>query len=135
ERPAVGIEPQAVHRHDARMLQAAGHLGFTKKARATVGMVGEFLLDLLQGDLPVQLLVVSNKDGPQSSFGVLVEDPEADAGYTGFAHGQWPGRPGIVFLSSRRYPGQAGLQFAIRDLLELMARRTDGADRSQAFLR
>ena len=33
ERPAVGVPAEAVHRHDAGVLQAAGDLRFQQKAR------------------------------------------------------------------------------------------------------
>ena len=42
--------PQAVDRHDARMLQAAGDFGLLHEPRTAGGMVGMFGLDFLDCD-------------------------------------------------------------------------------------
>jgi hypothetical protein len=46
----IGVAAQGVYRHDARMLQAPSHLRFQQETRAALGVVGEFLLDLFEGD-------------------------------------------------------------------------------------
>ncbi len=68
ERPAVGVRAQAVDRHDAGMLQAAGDLRLQQEARPAVGVVGVPLQDLLERHLAVQLLVVGDEDLAQAAW-------------------------------------------------------------------
>ena len=49
----VGVAAHSVHRHDARMLEPAGDLGFHQKALATRLVISVAVQDLLECDLPV----------------------------------------------------------------------------------
>ena len=49
------------------MLQAAGDLRLEEEPRPAPGVVGVAVLDLLQGDLAVQLLVVGDEDLAQAA--------------------------------------------------------------------
>src|SRR5262249_51190537 len=51
------ISHQAVDRHDARMLQLAGNLGFEQEAAASRRVAGVVVLDAFQGNLAVQFRV------------------------------------------------------------------------------
>jgi hypothetical protein len=55
ERPAVGIVAQAVDGHDAGVFEVAGDQRLAQEAAAELGVVGVPRLDLLQGDLAVEL--------------------------------------------------------------------------------
>ena len=57
--PAVLVLSQPVDRDDPGVLQAAGHLGLEHEPLAVLGVVGMALEDLLEGDLAMQLLIVS----------------------------------------------------------------------------
>ena len=74
ERPAVGVDAHAVDGHDAWVLQAARDLGFEQEARAVISQIGVLCLDLLEGDLAVQLLVVGDEDFAQPAAGVRPQD-------------------------------------------------------------
>ena len=47
------------------MLQPAGDLGLEQEPRPADGVVGVLVLDLLEGDLAVQLVVVGDEDLPR----------------------------------------------------------------------
>ena len=85
--PAVRILAQAVDRHDARVLQAAGDLGLQEEAGAAVGIVGMPFLDLLECHFAPQFLVAGHGDLPQPSFGMRPEDAEAAPRRGGTADG------------------------------------------------
>ena len=59
------------------MLQAAGDLRFQQEARTALGMVGVLLLDLLEGHLAVQLLVLGDKHLAEAAPGVGSQDSVA----------------------------------------------------------
>ena len=79
ERPALVVDPQAVDRDDPRMLEPAGHLGFQHEPGATVGIVGAFGLDLLQGHLALELRIECDRDLADAALGVRPDDPEPHA--------------------------------------------------------
>src|SRR5216683_2293325 len=79
ERPAIGVLPQAVDRHNSWMFEPAGDLCLLKEPRPALRLVGVTVLDFLQGHIAVELFVVSHEDGPQPSFGMRSEDTEAEA--------------------------------------------------------
>jgi hypothetical protein len=69
-RPAFGVLPQAMHRHNAGVLQLRRDLGFKKESPLALGIVPMVLLDALQGHLAVQLLVLGQVDFTQATAGV-----------------------------------------------------------------
>jgi hypothetical protein len=79
EGAAVGVGAQAVDGDDAGVLQAAGHLGFEQKPRPAVGVVGVAALDLLEGDLAVELAVVGHKHFAEAAAGVRPQDLKAQS--------------------------------------------------------
>ena len=61
------------------MLQPAGDLGFEQEAGATGGVVGVLLLDLLEGDLTVQLCIQRDRDQPEVAARMRPHDAIAGA--------------------------------------------------------
>ena len=80
ERPTVGRVAQPVDRYDPRVLEAACHLGLELEAGAEEGVVSKLVLDLLEGDVAVQLGVECNEDFAESALGVRAKDAEAGSG-------------------------------------------------------
>ena len=94
---AAAIAAEAVDRHDSRMLEPAGDLGFENEPGAAGGIVGVMVEDLLEGDLTVELGVECDEDRsqPSASVGPQHAKPLAVAG--GSAHrGRGIGVDGIV---------------------------------------
>ncbi len=85
ERPAVGMTPQAVDRHDARMLEAAGDLRLEQKPDAAGRIVREPPPDLLERHLTIELPVLGHRHLAEPAGGMGTEDAEAplDAGRGG----------------------------------------------------
>ena len=83
--PAVAILAQAIDRYDPRMLQPAGDLGLQNEPGPAVGVVGMLVLDLLQGHVPLKLLVAGHGDLAQAAFGMRAENAEPRAGRRGTA--------------------------------------------------
>ena len=96
ERPATGVGAQAVDRHDARMLQAAGDLGLDQEPLAARRVVGVVVEDLLERDLAVQLGVEGHEHGAQAAAGMGPQDAEplavAGGGTDGVTRGAVVGR-------------------------------------------
>jgi hypothetical protein len=86
--PAVRVGPQAVDGHNAGVLQPAGHLRLQQEARAAIAFVGVAALDLLEGHLPVQLLVMGHEHLAQPAPGVWPEDAVALPGPGGGGRGE-----------------------------------------------
>ena len=76
ERAAVGVVAQAVDRDDPGVLQPAGDLGLQQEPRAAVGSSACCVVDLLEGDLAVQLVVEGDEDLARAAPGVGPEDAE-----------------------------------------------------------
>ncbi len=62
------------------MLQAAGHLGLELEPGSVLRVVGEAILDLLEGHVAVQLGVQGHEDLAQPSPGMRAEDAESGTG-------------------------------------------------------
>ncbi len=75
-RPAVLAGAQAVDRDDARMLQPAGDLGLPQEPSPADGVVGVVGLDLLEGDLAVQLRVQRHEDRADPAPGMMPDELE-----------------------------------------------------------
>ena len=78
ERPTIGIGAQAIHGHDAWMLQAARDFGFQHEPTATGVPVGMLPLDLLECHLAVQFQVLGDKHFAQAAFGMRTQHAVAD---------------------------------------------------------
>ena len=76
-RPAVGIAAQPVDRHDPRMLEPARDLGLEHEPRLAVRVVRVVGLELLEGDLAVELAVERDEDLAQPAAGVRSQDLES----------------------------------------------------------
>ena len=114
--PAVGILAQAVDRHDARVLQAAGDLGLQQEAGPAVGVVGMPGLDLLQRHLAVEFLVAGHGDLSQPAFGMGAEDAEPRAGRGGTADRKGLRGPRIAWGMRGGDVDQRGLHVGIGKL-------------------
>ncbi len=79
---AAAIAAEAVNRHDSRMFEPAGDLGFQDEPRAAGGIVGVLVEDLLEGDLTIELGVERDEDRtqPAASMGPQHAEPLAVAG-------------------------------------------------------
>ena len=66
-RPAVVVGAQAVDRDDPGVLQPAGDLGLDEEPGPAGRVVGVAVVDLLEGDLAVQLLVEGDEDVAQAA--------------------------------------------------------------------
>ena len=135
ERPAVGVGAQAVDRDDAGVLQPPGDLGLLQEAGPAVRVVGVSVADLLEGHLAVQLLVVGDVDGAQAAGSVQPQDAEPHA-----VGGGGAGRAGMegrgVRVRTVVVPGnsgETGLQLGVGDPLQIVADRTQRAERGQAL--
>ena len=118
---AVAVAAQLVDRDDARMLQAAGDLGLADEPGPAVGAVGLRGLDLLEGDLAAELLVVRHEHLAETAPGVRPQDavprPEGGRGAacraaSGPGLASWrviPGRRGSVDPVGRRGCGLEGI--------------------------
>ena len=73
EGATVVVNPQAVDRHNPRMLQAPGDLCLKEESRAAVFPAGVLPLDLLQRHLAVYFLVLRDEDFSQAALGVRTE--------------------------------------------------------------
>ena len=76
-RPAVAVRAQAIHGHDAGVLESPGNLGLDEEPLAADQVVGVVVEDLLEGDFPVQLAIQGDKDGTQPALGVGPQGAEA----------------------------------------------------------
>src|SRR5262249_53711945 len=74
--PAVVVLAASVDGDDARVLQAAGDLGLDDEPGPELRVVGESVVDLLEGHLAIQLGVQGEEDGAQPALGVGAEDGE-----------------------------------------------------------
>ena len=73
EGSAVVVGSEAVDGDDPGMFEAAGDLGFEQEAGSLAGVVGVAVLDLLEGDLATQLLVVGDVDDAEAALGVVAD--------------------------------------------------------------
>jgi hypothetical protein len=69
-RLALGVVGQGIHRHDARVLQPGGDLGFDEEAAPALGVLGMAFEQPLEGDLAIQPFVVSDKYLAKSAAGM-----------------------------------------------------------------
>ncbi len=67
ERPAIAVSAQAVDRHDAGMLEAAGDFGLQHEPLTTHGIVGVLVENLFQRHFPVQFFIQRDEDGAQAA--------------------------------------------------------------------
>jgi hypothetical protein len=74
---AVRVVAEAVDRHDPRMFQPAGDLRFPEKSGSIVRIAGPARLHLLQGDLSIDFLVMSQVDDSQTAGRVSPQDAES----------------------------------------------------------
>ena len=77
ERPAVIVGPQTVNGHDPGMLEPPGNLGFDQEAGPAGRVIGMLRLDLLEGDLAVELAIQSHKHHPDATSCVVPQQVEA----------------------------------------------------------
>src|SRR5262249_23301280 len=103
ERPAVGITAQAVNRHDAGVLQAAGDLPLADETAAAFGIVGVAFLNLFERHLAVQLAVLGHEDFTQAA--PVMETEGTKPGHRG-DRAYW--RRGRGARGLRRYRLQGG---------------------------
>src|SRR4051794_33589985 len=103
ERPPIRVLAQPIHRHDARMLQAAGDLRFEQEARAAFGVAGVTFLDLLQRHFAVQLFIMGDIDLSQSPLRMWPKYAETQPARSRLPKGDSPGE---VFLAGAGNVGQ-----------------------------
>ena len=136
--PAVAVGAQAVHRHDAGVLQPAGDLGLEHEAGAAGGVVGVRVEDLLDGDFAVQFAVQGDEHRSQAPFRVRPQDTEALAVGSGRADGVGGSTLGSASDSARSRTGadagQSSLDFAVAECGEARAGRSSGGNGGQALL-
>ena len=70
---AVVVVAQAVDGDDPGVFEASGDLGLDQESGLAAGVVGVLGLDLLEGDLAVQLVVAGDEDDAQAPFGVVAD--------------------------------------------------------------
>ena len=109
-RAAVGVATQAVNGDDSRVFEVAGHLGLDQEPEPALVMVGVLALDLLEGDLAVQLLVAGDEHLPQPSLGVESQDAIAQARNVRVGRMSRPRRRGLArrFQVNRRFRAGIG---------------------------
>ncbi len=117
ERSAVRMRAQAVDRHDAGVLEPAGDFRFQKKACPALRIVRVFVVNLFEGDLAVQFLVLGNKNRSQTTLGMRPHHAKTppcggERADRGLCAPLW--RAGRC----RRQRGQSSLQVCIGDLLQ-----------------
>ena len=76
KRPAGGIAAQAVNRHDSRVLQVAGDLGFEQKPRSQTCPVHIPRLDLLDRNFTLELAIPRQPDLADASLGIRLDQLE-----------------------------------------------------------
>jgi hypothetical protein len=130
ERPTVGMAAQAVHRHDARVLQTPGDLGLEEKPRAAGRVGGVVRPDILERDLPIQLGVYGDGDLPETTPGVRPQHPVAGLGRPGLVHGA--NRVGGAGYAHGR---QAGLHVGVIDPTQFPPSGGGGGQSGKALLR
>jgi len=86
---ALFVVPQAVDGHDSWMFEPAGYLGFQQEARPTIRIIGAFRLDLLEGDLALQLGVERNRDDSNAPAGMGMPDLEPISQGIGYRQARW----------------------------------------------
>ena len=77
--PAVRTFAHPVDRDDPGVLEPAGDFGLTFEAGPVLEVVGPSVLDLLDGDVPMDFPVVSQADDAQAPLGVFLADLVARA--------------------------------------------------------
>ena len=93
------------------------------------------VLDLLEGDLAVQLLVAGDEDLTQAARGVEPEDAEPGPVGVRAAARVGPGGPDVVLRwGVAGYPGEAGLEVGVVDRLQVGPGGAERAERGQAPL-
>ena len=88
ERAAVGILPQPVNGHNARMLQLACDLCLKEKAVPADRVLRVALLDLLERHFAVQFLVLGYKNLPYAALGVRSQNPITHHSWSAFGRSQ-----------------------------------------------
>jgi hypothetical protein len=91
------------------VFETARNLGFAKKAGAVLRVVGALALDFLEGDLAVQLRILSNKDFAKPALGMRTEDAKTQAGRGLFTGHERSRGVRIIVMSGDRDLSQAGI--------------------------
>src|SRR6185312_4434787 len=74
-RAAGSVVAQAVDGDHAGMLELAGDLGLQDEPGPPAAVVGVSVLDLLEGDLAVELVVEGHRDRAEADAGMRPDDP------------------------------------------------------------
>ena len=135
EGAAVAVGAQAVDRHDPRMLQPAGDLGFEYEALSAGRVVGVAVEDLLQGHLAVQLGVQRHEHGAEAAPGVRPEDAESLTVGGRRADGVGGGAVGVGLGRAGADVGEGGLDLGVAQAGQSLAGGAAGGDGGQARLR
>src|SRR5262245_8031807 len=72
--PPVGIRPQAIDWHNARMFESAGDLRFPDEPLAAHRIVGDVRLDLLERHFAGQFAILCDEDLAESPAGMWPEN-------------------------------------------------------------
>ena len=141
-RAAAAVGAQTVNRHDAGVLEPAGHLGLQHEPLAAHRVVGVLLEDLLERHLAVQLAVERHEHLAQPAPRVRPEqaEPLAIAGRP--ADRQSAGAVGVVIIVGLGGvavlgpcdPGERGLDLGLAQLGQAGAGGSVGGDGGQALL-
>ncbi len=133
--PAIAVGPQAVDRHDARVLEPAGDLGFEQEPLAAGRVVGMMVEDLLERDLAVQLGVEGHENRTQASAGVRPQDAKPQAVGRRRAHGVGGGAVDVVPgpVRGRSEMAKRRLDVDVGQSSQALARRAAGVDGRQAL--
>jgi hypothetical protein len=123
------VVTEAVDRHNARVFQAAGDLGFEQKSRSSIWIISVSVLDFLERHLPVQILILSNKYLPKSALSMRAQNTKA-----------WCWRRRCLNVGSERISvrraclsemAQTGLYIGIGNPLQVFSKRCNRTQRSQ----
>src|SRR5262249_45274582 len=74
---AVGVMPQPVDGHNARMFKRTSDFSFLKEARSALLVTSVLLLDFLKGDFAMQFLVLRDRYFAQTAFAPRPKDSES----------------------------------------------------------
>ena len=106
-----------------------------QEARAAVGVVGVLLLDLLEGDLAVQLLVAGDEDLAQAALGVRPQDAKTRAGRRRVRPPNCARVAEGSASFARGHMGQAGVHVLVGQAFEVLAHGAGRAHGVEAPLR
>src|SRR5688572_27314296 len=95
KRSAIGVRSHAIDWNNAWMLQRTRDFGFLDEPPPALRTTGVFRLDLLEGHLSVQFLIISDRDLAQTAAGMGPQNAKSSCRSGRKSHADDSGRIGV----------------------------------------